>query len=80
MSNRQLVTVYICIDYSGEFAVGTDEDTACEAYENEIGGMGARIVREVTLSIPIPELVLHNGTALFVPDEAPPEDVKISEG
>ena len=74
MTERQDVTVYIAISHEGAWAVGPDADLAREAFENEIGGTSSLVVREITLSVPLPADSVPGGK-FDVPDEPAPEAV-----
>lgn len=78
MTNRTQVSVYIAIDEDGDYAFGTDVETARERYAEEVGDANERtvIVREVELSVPLPAAyVPHSGPAVTVADEPAPEPV-----
>jgi len=58
--------LFVLVDAAGDYAVGKDEASAREAYENDIGALsdadGFRLVK-VTVNVPLPEVVELTGDA-----------------
>jgi hypothetical protein len=65
MANDMLqVEVWVMVDEGGDYAVGVDETTACDSYDQDIGGgtdVAKRMVK-VVLSIPKPATITLTGT------------------
>lgn len=57
MTEYTTCEIFLCIDANGDYAVGPSEEQAIEAYENEIGGGLARIIRRLVVKAPRPEVV-----------------------
>ena len=51
---------WVCVDAEGQYAVGTDADSAREAYETDVGELqgtdGFRLVK-VTVKVPLPVVI-----------------------
>ena len=60
MASATTIEVYILVDACGDVAFASDEATARENYENDIGPLsdtdGFRIVK-VSVNVPLPELI-----------------------
>lgn len=51
------IECFILIDAAGDYAVGKDDESACEAFDEQIGGNGARRMVKVKLVMPLPRPV-----------------------
>lgn len=65
MSNPMVeISVWVCLDSSGDYAVGKEESGAIEAYESEVQGLaeagGYRLV-EITVKVPLPTRIELTG-------------------
>lgn len=48
------VEAWVIVDSSGNYAVGTSLDDACEAFEDSIGGSQPRRAVKLKLTVPLP--------------------------
>lgn len=53
--------IWIVVDEGGDYAVGKDQDAACEAFDQEIGGTTPRRQVKVTLKVPAPVAIELTG-------------------
>jgi hypothetical protein len=56
MTDKHTVEVWLVIDSSGDYDTGPDRDSAIDAFDNNIGGGGARrIIKLIKLTFPAEE-------------------------
>lgn len=65
MDGRCDVEVFVVVSSGGDYASGATEESACEAYDNDVGSLseagGYRVVC-VKLSVPLPSVVQVSGS------------------
>lgn len=71
------IEVWIVVDESGDYAIGKDEDEACERYTDDIGGGDNYSKRRIKVSIqvPKPKVLELTGT---VPAEAEAAELTVA--
>lgn len=62
-ANMVEVELWACVDASGDYGVGKDEEAACQAYEDDIGGTAPRRLVKLTVKVPAPAVVELTGEA-----------------
>lgn len=66
--------VWVVVDADGDYAVGTDEETACDAFDSEVGGNHGRRVVKMSVTVPLPAVIELTGE---VPAEPEPAALKV---
>jgi len=62
------IEVWVMIDSDGDYAVAKTEDDACELFESDTGGSGARRLVKLTVKVPLPKPLEATGVVVE-PDE-----------